>query len=88
MTSFPRFLRNGGELLFARVERSCDVLAMSNREIVINFVSKLPEDTPLDEIARKIEFIAAVKAADEQASQGKGIPAEEARGLIDKWVRQ
>jgi hypothetical protein len=61
---------------------------MSNREIVMNFVSKLPEDTPLHEIARKIEFIAAVKAADEQAEQGKGIPAEDAKALVDKWVRQ
>jgi hypothetical protein len=61
---------------------------MSNRDLVMNFVSKLPEDTPLEEIARKIEFIAAVRPADEQAQQGKGIPAEEARGLIDKWARQ
>jgi hypothetical protein len=59
---------------------------MSNRELVVSFVSKLPEDTPLDEIARKIEFIAAIKAADEQAQQGKGIPAEEVHASIENWT--
>jgi hypothetical protein len=64
------------------------IISMSNRDIVMNFVSKLPENTPLEEIARKIEFIAAVRAADEEAAAGKGVPAEEVRGMIDQWVRQ
>jgi hypothetical protein len=32
---------------------------MSDRELVIDLVSKLPEDTPLAEIAREIELLAA-----------------------------
>jgi hypothetical protein len=46
---------------------------MSNREIVMTFVSKLPEDTPLEEIARKVEVIAGVKATDEPISHRQRI---------------
>jgi hypothetical protein len=33
---------------------------MSNREIVIDLLSKLPEDVSLEEIAREIELLALV----------------------------
>jgi hypothetical protein len=61
---------------------------MSNRELVIELVSKLPEDTPLDEIARQIELPAGIRTARAQARQGEGIPAEEARKLVDTWASQ
>ena len=59
---------------------------MSNRQLVIELVSKLPEDTPLEDIAREIELLAGIKVAREQAHRREGIPAEEARKLIDEWV--
>jgi hypothetical protein len=59
---------------------------MSNREFVIDLVFKLPEDTPLEDIARRIELLAGINAAREQAKRGEGIPAEEARKLIDPWA--
>ncbi len=43
---------------------------MSNREIVIDLLARLPEDTPLEDIAR------------EQARRREGIPADETRKLI------
>jgi hypothetical protein len=61
-------------------------LAMSNPEFVIDLVSKLPEDTPLEDIARRIELLAGINVAREQAKRGEGIPAEEARKLIDAWT--
>ena len=59
---------------------------MSNREIVIELVGKLPEDTPLEEIARHIELLAGLKVARDQASKREGIPAEDARKLVDTWA--
>ena len=59
---------------------------MSNREMVIDLVTRLPEDTPLGEIARQVELLAGIKAAREQARRGEGIPAEDARRLIDTWA--
>ena len=61
---------------------------MSNREIVIDLVGKLPEDTPLEEIARQIALLAGIRAAREQARRGEGVPAEEGRKLVDTWASQ
>ena len=61
---------------------------MSNRQIVIDLLSKLPEDAPLEEIAREIEFLAGICTARDQARRREGIPAEDARKLIDAWAGQ
>lgn len=59
---------------------------MSNRELVIDLISSLPEDTPLSEIARKIEMLAGLRESREQARRREGIPAEDARKLIEGWL--
>ena len=59
---------------------------MSSREMVIELVNKLPEDAPLAEIAREIELLAGIQTARDQARRGEGIPAEDARKLIDSWA--
>jgi hypothetical protein len=59
---------------------------MSSREMVIELVTRLPENTPLTEIARQIELLAGIQAAREQARRSEGIPAEDARKLVDAWA--
>jgi hypothetical protein len=59
---------------------------MSNREIVINLIEKLPEDMPLQDIAREIELIAGVRKAREEAARGEGVSPDQARQLVDSWV--
>ena len=59
---------------------------MSNREIVIHLIEKLPEDMPLQDIAREIELIAGVRKAREEAARGEGVSPEQARQLVDSWV--
>ncbi len=59
---------------------------MSDREMVMDLVARLPEDTPMQEIAREIELLGGIKAGREQARKGEGIPAEDARKLIDTWA--
>jgi hypothetical protein len=59
---------------------------MSSRELVIDLVNKLPEDASLADIAREIELVAGIQKARQQASQGEGIPAEDARKLVDEWA--
>jgi hypothetical protein len=59
---------------------------MSSRETVIEFVRKLPEEMPLAEIAREIELLAGIQTARKQARRNEGIPAEDARKLVDAWA--
>lgn len=59
---------------------------MSNKELVIGLLSRLPEDTPLEEIAREIELLAGIRIAREQARRREGIAAEDARKLVEAWA--
>ena len=59
---------------------------MSNRQIVIDLVQKLPDDTSLHEIAREVEFVAGVREGFEQLERGEGVPAEEVRKMIPSWT--
>jgi hypothetical protein len=61
---------------------------MSNRELVIDLVKKLPEDTPLEEIVRQIEFVAGIKEGLDQSEREEGISIEEVRQLIEKWTSE
>jgi hypothetical protein len=75
-----------GFRLVAKPSAFWDVEVMSDRETVLELVSKLPVDTPLEEIARRIELLAGIKTAREQARKGEGIPAESARKLVEQWA--
>jgi hypothetical protein len=59
---------------------------MSSRETVIEFVSRLPEEMTLAEIAREIELLAGIQTAREQARRTEGIPAQDTRKLVDTWA--
>ena len=59
---------------------------MSNRELVINLVNKLPADTPLKDIVREIEFVAGIKQGVAEAKRREGISVEEARQLVKEWT--
>jgi len=59
---------------------------MSNRELVIDLVKKLPADTPLKDIVREIEFVAGIQEGIEQSNRGEGITIDEARRLIKTWT--
>ena len=54
--------------------------------MVIDLVNKLPEDVSLADIAREIELLASLQVAREQARRQEGIPAEDARKLVDAWA--
>jgi hypothetical protein len=55
---------------------------MSNRELVIDLVNKLPADTSLQNIAREIEFVAGVNEAIAQSDREEGVSVDEARRLV------
>ena len=59
---------------------------MSDKERVIELVAKLPEAASLNEIAREVELLAGIQNARAQARRGEGIPAEDARKLVDSWA--
>jgi len=56
--------------------------------MVMSLLARLPEDMTLEDIAYEIELLAGIKVAREQAMRGEGIPAQDARRLVDAWAAQ
>jgi len=59
---------------------------MSNKEIVIDLLGRLPEQASLHEIAREIEFVAAVREGLHELDLGKGITVEEIERELPSWI--
>jgi len=56
--------------------------------MVIGLRSRLPEDATLEDIAYEIELLAGITVAREQARRGEGIPAKDARKMVDARAAQ
>jgi len=59
---------------------------MSNKEIVVDLVRRLPDEVTLQDIAREIEFIAGVREGFEQLDRGEGVPIEEVEKKLPSWL--
>ena len=60
--------------------------AMSTKEIVRDLLQKLPEDASLYDVAREIEFVAAVRQGLAEIDGGDFIPIEEIDRELPSWV--
>ena len=64
---------------------------MSTREAVQTILSQLPSDVSLHEVARELEFIAAVREGMAELDRGEGIPITQVRNELSpvpKWHRK
>jgi hypothetical protein len=60
--------------------------AMTEKEIVLETIRSLPDDCSLDEIAERIEFMAAVQKGLDQLDRGEGIPHDEIKKQLASWL--
>ena len=59
---------------------------MSQKEIVLDAIIQLPDEVSLQEIAEKIEFLAAIQKGMDQLDRGEGIPHEEVKRQLATWL--
>ena len=59
---------------------------MTEKEMVLETIRALPDDCSLDEIAQRIEFMAAVQNGLEQLDSGDDIPHEEIKKQLASWL--
>lgn len=59
---------------------------MSNKEIVLDLIRRMPDDVSLREIARGIEFVAGVREGLAELDRGEGVPLEEAEKRLPSWL--
>ena len=54
--------------------------------MVLKTVRALPDDSSIDEIADRIEFLAAVQKGLDELDRGEGIPHEEIKKQLASWL--
>jgi hypothetical protein len=85
MPLLTRGLLLRGEACVAR-GHSRIIFAMTEKEMVLQTVRELPDDCSLDEIADRIEFLAAVQKGLDQLDRGEGIPQDEIKKQLASWL--
>ena len=59
---------------------------MTEKEIVLETIRALSDDCSLEEIAERIEFMAAVQKGLDQLDRGEGIPHDEVKKQLASWL--
>ena len=59
---------------------------MTNKELVIEAVRKLPEDATLDEISEEIALLAAIRRSEEAADAGRLVSHDEVKQRFASWI--
>ena len=59
---------------------------MTQKDIVIEAIGKLPDDASIEEIADRVEFLAAIQKGIDQLDSGEGIPHEEIKKQLASWL--
>jgi predicted transcriptional regulator len=59
---------------------------MTNKEIVQSLLQRIPDDTSLQDIARELEFIAAVRQGVAELDNGQSVSVEEIERDLSSWL--
>ena len=59
---------------------------MTNKEIVQDLLRRMPDDASLQDIARELEFIAAVRQGLVELDNGDSVPIEEVENELPSWI--
>ncbi len=60
---------------------------MSNKELVLGAIQRLPDDASLEQIRERVEFLAALERAEDSLDQGKGISQEQVEARFESTVK-
>jgi predicted transcriptional regulator len=59
---------------------------MSDKQLVIDLLNRLPADVKLRDIGAEIAFLAAVREGEEQADRGEVVPHQQIKQEFSSWI--
>jgi predicted transcriptional regulator len=62
------------------------IVAMSDKQLVLESIERLPEDASLEVIADRVEFLAALRKGLGQLERGETVPHEEVKRQLASWL--
>ncbi len=61
---------------------------MTNKEIVQDLLQRIPDDASLHDIARELEFIAAIRQGVAELDNGQSVSVEEIERDLSSWLTE
>ena len=58
-----------------------------SKEVVLNSISKMPEQIPIDELLDEIIFLYKVEVALKKSKKGEGVTLEEFQKKVQTWTK-
>ena len=62
------------------------VSAMSDKQLALESIQRLPEDASLDAIAERLEFLAGIRKGLDQIERGETVSHEEVKRQLATWL--
>lgn len=59
---------------------------MTNKQIVEDLLQRIPDEASLHDIAREIEFVAAVRQGLGELDRGESIPIDDVEHELPSWI--
>lgn len=59
---------------------------MSDKQLALDSIERLPEDASLDTIAERMEFLAALRKGLDQIEHGQTVPHDEVKRQLATWL--
>ncbi len=59
---------------------------MSDKQLVLESIERLPDDASLEVIAERVEFLTAVRKGLDQTEHGQTIPHDEVKRQLASWL--
>jgi predicted transcriptional regulator len=59
---------------------------MSDKQIALDSIERLPDDASLEVIAERMEFLAAVRKGLDQIERGETVPHDEVKRQLASWL--
>ena len=62
------------------------LFTMSDKQLVLDSIERLPDNASLETIAERVEFLAAIRKGLGQIERGETIPHEEIKRQLATWL--
>jgi predicted transcriptional regulator len=59
---------------------------MSDKQLVLDSIERLPDNASLNVIAERVEFLAAIRKGLDQIERGETVPHEEVKRQLATWL--
>ena len=59
---------------------------MSDKQLVLESIGRVPDDASLEVIAERVEFLTAVRKGLDQIEHGQTIPHDEVKRQLASWL--